>query len=113
MSTLHTAKCGCGFFTIVKAGGTRANFLTECYFPHYCKECGIVDVNTASKHITCPKCNSQNVVAYGRDDLAKMVNREIIPSIQSFDYRAYRYGNFCPKCKEFTLEFEPPSILFD
>lgn len=95
------------------AGGTRENFLKECYFPHYCSNCGLIDVNTASKEIRCPTCNSEEIIEYGNEKLEKIVDREIIPTIQSFDYRAYRYGNFCPNCKKFTLEFEPPEIIFD
>jgi hypothetical protein len=113
MSTSHTVTCECGFSSYVNAGGTREKYLKECFFPHYCKQCGIVNVNTASKTIKCTSCNSTDIVAYGTNELSDYKNKEVIPAIQSFSYYAYRYRNFCPSCKKFTLEIEPPSILFD
>jgi len=113
MSSVHTVKCECGFLSSVSAGGTRENFQNECYFPHYCKKCGIVDVNTAKHEILCPKCNSSDVQAYGTKELSNYKEKEIIPAIQSFNYFAYRFNNYCPACKQLTLEIEPPSILFD
>lgn len=113
MSSVHTVKCECGFLSFVRAGGTRENFRKECYFPHYCNKCGIVDVNTAQTEIVCPECKSSDVQAYGTSGLSNYKDKEIIPAIQSFNYFAYRFNNYCPVCKQFKMEFEPPSILFD
>lgn len=113
MTTTHNLHCDCGFSTIVSAGGLRNSFLQECYFPHYCKTCGIVDVNTALHEINCPKCLSSDINAYGTNELQKKTDNHIIPSIQSFNHSAYKYGNFCPSCKEFTLVIEYPEIYFD
>lgn len=113
MSSVHNAHCECGFTTTVSVGGLRATFKTKCYFPYYCKSCGLVDVNTAKKKIFCPSCKSTDVIAYGSESISNYTNNEIIPTIQCYQNRAFKHGNLCPQCKKLTLTFEHADVIFD
>ena len=113
MTSIHSVHCKCGFSNSVRVGGTRESFLKECFFPHYCKKCGIVDVNIANKKIFCPICKSTKVIAYGEKSISNYTEQEIIPAVQSFKYRAFKDGNFCPKCEELTLALMHADMIFD
>jgi hypothetical protein len=114
MASVHSANCECGFQTTVSAGSTRANFETVNNFPFYCDACGIVTVNTRDTIIKCSTCSSQKIVQYGIPPTSIAVdNRYTLPAIQAFSYVAYKQGNLCPNCRNYTLEFSGSNAIFD
>ncbi len=108
MGAVYKASCACGFTSQVTDGGSRATFLETNMRPHYCERCGIVECNVAPQRpnfdlpICCPKCKSENVIAYGTNLLNKNKEKKFqLPEI-SF----YRSENLCPACKNYSLEFK-------
>ncbi len=87
------------------------DFQTNSRFPHYCQDCGLVDVNVQAKPIACPSCQSTAVIAYGQEPISLPSDERA--GVDWGGYCAPRTGNLCPKCKQMTLEFESPSIMFD
>ena len=72
----------------------------------------MVEVNVAKPPPACPDCGSMEVIAYGTPALSAYTQKEF-PVIQHGSHSAQRLGNFCPACKQFTLVFQPPDLLFD
>ena len=108
MANLYTASCKCGFEGSVRTGGARKTFQTECYFPFYCKQCGLINVNEMEPHDHCPRCKSGEIKPYG-DATTSLDSR--FKMVTSYHYSAPTEGNFCPKCGAFTLNFELQMII--
>ena len=93
-------------------------FRSEAYFPHYCKNCGLVEANIAKAERTgkgplCPKCGSKAILQYGKEGTCLPVEDNDV-AFTWYSYQAMEYGNLCPSCKEMTLVFDRiPSVLFD
>lgn len=111
MGQIQSVSCACGFSKSVKIGGGMRNHLTNSTFPHYCKTCGMVDVNVTASPIECPTCHSQEVSAYGVPPIS--LASEHNTSVQWGKYGAPRKGNLCPQCQEMTLEFSNNVMMFD
>jgi len=114
MGSKHSAYCGCGFKTEVFVGGSRQG--RDDSFPHYCKTCGIVNVNMTprkNQKKSCPKCKSTDVALYGTHEMSAFIG-ENYTALQYYSYIAKEFGNYCPKCHKMTLVFDPiPSVIFD
>ena len=103
--------CQCGYSSTVTIGGGMRDFQKDSRFPHYCKTCGVVDVNVQVEPRQCPRCDSQDVAQYGLPPISLL--GEGYPSVQWGKCGAYRTGNLCPQCKEMTLEFKNITMMFD
>ena len=114
MGSIHLAYCGCGFEAEVSVGGSMQGGYAS--FPHYCKTCGLVDVNMVTKSNqkkTCPKCKNLEVTRYGTPELSTSVEGNST-ALQYYSHIAQEFGNFCPNCLHMTLVFDRmPSLLFD
>lgn len=120
------ASCDCGYETEFSVGGTMSSFRSVNNFPHYCKNCGLVVVNVFGNkvkrskqqellsflgikqdatevHLCCPKCNSQDILQYGKKPMTCDDQPEA--QIRSFDYVTDIKNNFCPSCEKYTLVF--------
>lgn len=111
MGQTQKVACPCGFRSSVTIGGGMRDHQTDSRFPHYCKTCGLVDVNVQAKPLQCPRCQSQDVVQYGLPPVS--LPGEGYPSVQWGKCGAYRTGNLCPQCKQMTLEFKEVTMMFD
>jgi len=107
--------CECGFETKSFLGGSRSSYLVDSSHPYYCESCGLVDCNVAlsrddfDKPVNCHKCKSEKITPYGTNALSKtQIENERRPSIDE-----HKSGNFCPKCRNYTLTFGPVIMLFD
>lgn len=108
MANSYKASCACGFQRSVRTGGTRKTFETESYFPFFCERCGLISVNVAAPHSACPDCKSTGIKAYGNLEIS--IDNEW-KMVQCLNYEAPKEGNLCPKCGEFSLNFELQMIL--
>ena len=111
MGQIMTVGCACGYSRSVTIGGGMRDFKTNSCFPHYCKSCGLVDVNVQAQPLACPHCQSQEVVAYGVAPVS--IPSEGYSGVQWGNYSAPRKGNLCPECKQMTLEFQSTFMMFD
>ncbi len=132
MAFTIAASCDCGYKTEFRVGGTRSGFLTTRYFPHYCDNCGLVSVNVAGKKpqlstqekllsfigkkeesaedtVCCPQCHSQDIKQYGIKPMTCDDQPEA--SITSFDHFMDTKNNFCPRCKQYTMQCDIASFL--
>jgi len=105
--SVHGTRCQCGHESSVSVGGN-----TECEFPFYCKECGLVSVNIMGE-LNCPICSSAEINEYGKEPISIKDVSDEYPVIQCYDYEAYWHGNLCPICKQHTMRFGPAEIFFD
>ncbi|MBT8586680.1 hypothetical protein G6679_00070 [Polynucleobacter paneuropaeus] len=110
MGQVVKVSCKCGLETSTTIGGNRANYMKNSTFPFYCEKDGLISVNYREE-IKCPYCQSKEIRQYGK--LPISIGEDRFPAIQSFDYKANKQGNLCPKCKEMTLEFGPTLMMFD
>jgi hypothetical protein len=126
------ASCNCGYETKFRVGGTRSNFQTVNYFPHYCESCGLVSVNVArprpqlstkdkllsfigikeetiEEPLCCPECQSQDIKQYGK----KPMTCDDYPEakIQSFNHFMDTENNFSPSCKQYTMYCDIASFV--
>lgn len=121
MGSIHKFSCKCGFEEDVTIGGGMRNFNQQSFFPHYCENCGLVEVNIAKDpgyQPACPKCMNPNIPEYGSHELQDPVNTDSDGTNHSVrlwgDYGMQEKGNLCPVCKHFTLLMKSmPEILFD
>ncbi len=104
MGSMVKAKCPCGFQKGVRIGGGMLTFLTESVFPHYCKRCGLVEVNICERKKRCPTCSSSRVYAYGSSRVSPHDNGDRTIAWQ--EYAASASQHFCPSCKKYHLNFE-------
>ena len=111
MATLHNAYCKCGFNKSIQVGGTMLSFTTHAYFPFYCKDCGLVDVNVARKIHKCPSCKSQQIHQYGLPPVS--LKSETYKLVFNGEYLASSEGHFCPNCNEFNLIFSEIEMFLD
>ncbi len=111
MSSGHEATCLCGFHANITVGGNMADYRKNSPFPFYCKNCGLVSVNTAGLPSPPPSHRLQMLI----DELKEkeQIEFEIImrPNSKSWPRRAiFRMRKFlkgwrakrlpvCPKCK--------------
>lgn len=97
------------------------DFDRHSFFPHYCDNCGLVQVNIAENvdyEPACPKCMNPNIPAYGSPELQNSGATDPDGKDQFArlwgDCRMQEHGNLCPVCKHFTLVmYSTPEILFD
>ncbi|MEI7785833.1 MAG: hypothetical protein WCK08_15695 [Betaproteobacteria bacterium] len=135
MGSVYQAFCGCGFQSEVTVGGSRSSFLETSYFPFYCKDCGLVEVNIAKMpnkvcSCSCPECGTQDCTQYGTPPVSlvdlrpkplirRLLNRGKEEQLESVtiawrNREATLKGHLCPSCKEMTLEFSRfPTVMFD
>ncbi len=111
MAALIEAYCECGFEATVEVGGTMGSYLELAPFPHYCKRCGLVSVNTRAALLQCPGCGTTDVVCYGRTPISEPGSSDVVA--QDFDRTLTAEHHLCPACKLMSLKFSPPSVLFD
>lgn len=111
MGQIQNVECACGYRRSVTIGGGMRNFQTDSRFPHYCKTCGLVDVNVKAMPLQCPSCQAQDIVQYGLPPVSLPGDGH--PSVQWDNYGAYRTGNLCPQCQQMTLEFKEITMMFD
>ena len=111
MGQISSAKCKCGYRTSISTGGSMSEYMEKCYFPFYCKDCGLVSINYRITPIHCPDCESVDVKEYGKHPIS--IESTKYSFLQCFNYGAPKKGNLCPECKEMTLEFQNPEIFFD
>jgi hypothetical protein len=111
MGQRQNVKCQCGYRRSVTIGGGMRNYQTDSRFPHYCKTCGLVDVNIQSTPLKCPDCHSPDVMQYGLPPISLPGDGRL--SVQWGKYEAYRTGNLCPQCQQMTLEFTNTTMMFD
>jgi hypothetical protein len=112
MGSQHKAHCPCGYENTVYVGGVRRTFLEKSKYPHYCTNCGLVEVNVCKTPLECPSCKSSSILPYGHKKISKYKKKETLV-LQLWENSAQMDGNLCPRCKEYTLKFEHPEILFD
>jgi len=112
MGSQHKAHCPCGYENTVYVGGVRRTFLEKSKYPHYCNNCGLVEVNVCKTPLECPSCKSSSILPYGHKKISKYKKKETLV-LQLWENSAQMDGNLCPRCKEYTLKFEHPEILFD
>ncbi len=116
MGSTHRATCTCGYESMVTVGGTKATFREVSYFPHYCRDCGLVEVNIAAvkgPKVPCPKCGQRDTHAYGTKTVSDSKSRSQV-AIAWGTYEAKEVGNRCPACKGMTLVFHRgPEMQFD
>jgi hypothetical protein len=121
MGSIHKVSCKCGFEEDVTIGGGMKIFNQYSLFPHYCKNCGLVQVNIAENpgyQPACPKCMNPNIPEYGSHELQDPGTTDSDGANQSVrlwgDYGMQGKGNLCPVCKDFSLPMNSmPEILFD
>lgn len=97
------AFCDCGFSTEFRLGGNQSSFRSEAYFPHYCRTCGLVEVNIAQRGKHCPVCAGDDLQQYGKPPLSPS---EPSSDIQWGDYKLGRTEHFCPACKSHCMNME-------
>ena len=105
MTTLHEAKCSCGYKTTIFVGGNRASYQKDSSFPFYCQQCGVVEINITLKDLCCPSCHSSEILQYGKEPVSVQPIEESFPILMNNDYGAYQNGNLCPKCKTRNMIF--------
>jgi len=81
-----------------------SSYLKDSPFPFYCRNCGLVEANTALGTPICPKCRTTEILQYGKPSVSS-VPKDGYTVLQNFDFEAYPEGNLCPKCKGMTLVF--------
>ena len=125
MGAVHSAFCKCGFTKEVTVGGSRQTFRLNSLFPFQCKNCGIVEVNTANLNnecfvTPCPLCGDPEATQYGSPTSKwggiKLGKKSATAqtALQWGSRKAPATGNLCPECKQMTLQFSSmPSIMFD
>ena len=114
MGSFHTAHCPCGFKGGVSVGGNRATYMTDSVFPFYCEKDGLISVNFREEPYKCTWCKSTDIKHYGVPPVSLPPEGERPwPTLQAWDFKAYREGNLCPKCKQMTLVFGGAEMLFD
>jgi hypothetical protein len=124
--------CSCGYKTKFRVGGTRSDFQTVNYFPHYCESCGLVSVNvarprpkltpkekllsfigfkeeTTEKPLCCPECQSQDIKQYGKKPMTCDDHPEA--KIRSFNHYMDTENNFAPSCKQYTMRCDIASFV--
>ena len=112
MSSIHKARCHCGFNTEVTVGGLMNSFKTRAYFPYYCEPCGMVSANIALQVPICPKCGSSEINQYGKPPVS-IPSDSRANTLCAWNYAANAEGNLCPSCKQMTLVFHDSHLLSD
>ena len=111
MGAIISAKCKCGFQTMMHLGGGMCNHLVSSSFPNYCKRCKtLFTANMYDEHIVCGNCNSYDTVTYSHPSVVK-----ILDQYKLMDWRGghenhgklvlYPKNNLCPCCDNFSLKF--------
>lgn len=126
--------CPCGYAADITLGGNKRNHMSVCMFPHFCRNCGVVDANLFSKVSSCPKCSSTDIIMYGEREKIKERNifgirlRHFDRKHWTHDVRVTRpengnyetwsnlrlpHGNhFCPACAKMGLRVSQDRICF-
>ena len=112
MGSIHKAHCPCGYEKTIYVGGVRRTFLENSKYPHYCTDCGLVEVNVCKTPLQCPSCGSSGILPYGHKKISKYKKKDALV-LQLWDNSAQMDGNLCPKCNQFTLKFEHPDTVYD
>lgn len=109
-TSLLDAKCACGF----KQSTFSGNLSREvCLAPYYCEKCGLVDVNIRETPHKCQWCKSTDVKGYGSSLISLSQDGEKVypvlwilhPDVWKNEYKIYKDGHLCPRCKKMTLVF--------
>ena len=111
MGMLIAAYCEYGFEEMVEVGGTMTSYLEQAPFPHYCKLCGLVSVNTRAEPLQCPGCATTDVACYGQAPISELGASEVVA--QDFERTLTAEYHLCPSCKHMTLKFSPSDELYD
>lgn len=115
MSSSYNADCPCGFHDSGFVGGIRSTYMSNSQFPFYCKKDGLVSVNFREEPCRCPWCKSTDIKQYGKApvSLPLQEGERDWPTLQAWNFQAYKNGHLCPKCKQMTLTFSSGGILLD
>jgi hypothetical protein len=123
MGMILAMKCGCGYSAdIVIGSGMRGG---RCSYPHFCDQCGVVNVNVYADQPSCPKCSSTHVIIYGeihkkseftilnvrvpKFDIVSWVHDERVtrprgaPCESWASWRISIGDHLCPGCSKMTL----------
>lgn len=98
MGSQHKAHCPCGYENTVYVGGVRRTFLEKSKYPHYCNNCGMVEVNVCKTPLECPSCKSSSILPYGHKKISQYKKKETLV-LQLWENSAQMDGNLCPRCK--------------
>jgi len=112
MGSKHQASCECGYSKEIVVGGSRSSFTTHSYFPYYCKNCGVVDVNVEAPIIQCSTCETLEIEQYGQAKASNLPSNQKNPVLQYFSRTAFANGNLCPQCLKYTMKFSDASVIF-
>ena len=99
MGNIIASKCKlCGFSNEFRYGGGRYSYETYCPVPAINKKTLEFENVNYYEHK-----NSEKYLFYSDDDLKG--NNYDINTIDNFDLKLNTINNFCPNCKEKTLDF--------
>ena len=137
MGNVIGMKCSCGYSAhIVIGSGMSRDY---CKLPHFCKNCGVVNVDVMADEPQCPKCASSHVIRYGETQKTYQftIMGVRLPKIRTAfwthdkrashprasrpgDYACHSWGDWrisagdhlCPGCSKMTLQLYPGPMLF-
>src|SRR5690606_35094873 len=100
MGSIIKSKCSvCDYQNEFRFGGGRFDFQTNCPVPAINKETGeFVNINFYEYK------NSSEYLFYHNEEL-KSQNSENVNQYQNFDLKINQKDNYCPECKNQTLDF--------
>ena len=102
-------KCGPNVEGLI-VGGSRSQCGKIDPFPAVCNSCNnIVNVNTIDDTPKCPDCGSVDVTLY--NDAALIGRPGFMKVAQNLDWILTNGTYKCPKCNEYTLQFERTAIF--
>ena len=107
-TALLNAECECGFKQTILSGNISEQ---ASLAPYYCERCGLVDLNIRETPRKCPWCKSTKVNGYGSPYISLPQGGEkvypvlsiVYPAFWRNEYKVYKEGNLCPKCKNMVL----------
>ncbi len=98
MGNILKAKCSCGFSENVYFGAGKATFKTECNVPA---------INKITKKFSVENYfieqNKKDFDFYNDPQMFKKTDGK---TYGWNDVKIYEKNNYCPKCRQFTLNFE-------
>ena len=99
MAEIIASKCkSCGFSNDFKYGGNKFNYLTNCPVP-------AINIETDEfENVNYYEFENNPKYKFYSDDELKGDNEEN-NTFDNFDLKLNTINNYCPKCKNFTLDF--------
>lgn len=105
------ASCACGFEQPFRVGGGMMSFQELCLFPCLCRSCKqIVEANLLKTPLTCPVCDSPDVLPYDQGDLCEQQGSKVVASWNVKDaigreLKLTDGAYYCPTCGTHRLRF--------